>query len=88
MTDQQTKPSTFDHVAASRFVTRARDAFVASGATVGPHFTFDDFSRVAAFRADNGRVRFEVVERDGDFAEFTFQGAARHFAAKRAAAFA
>ena len=88
MTDQHTKPSTFDHVAASRFVTSVRDAFVASGANVGPTFTGIDGSTATAFRADNDRVRFEVVETNGDFAEFTFQGAARHFAAKRAAAFA
>ena len=52
---------------AADFVTKARDAFVASGEDVGPHFTFNDFSRVAAFRADSGRVRFEVVEVDGHF---------------------
>ena len=69
---------------AADFVTRARDAFVASGDAVGPHHSFSDFSRVAAFRADSGRVRFEVVEPDGHFEDFNFHGAARHFAAKRA----
>ena len=77
-------PTSFDHARAADFVTQARDAFIASGADVGPHFTFDDFSRVAAFRADSGRVRFEVVEVDGHFEDFNFHGAARHFAAKRA----
>ena len=82
MTDQRT-PSTSDHVAASRFVAQARDSFVASGSDVGPHHTFADGSRVAAFRSDSGRVRFEVVEVSGAFADFNFHGAARHFAAKR-----
>ena len=85
----QDQPTSFDFQRANQFVAAARDAFVASGESVGPtvQVAFDR-SSVTAFRAENGRVRFEVVQHGGNFFECSFQGAARHFAASRARFFA
>jgi hypothetical protein len=79
--------TSFDFRIAARILEQTRDALVSSGADVGPHISTRDGGRVAAFRHESGRIRFEIIEANGHFAEFTFAGATRNIAAKIAATF-
>ena len=73
--------SSFDFTRAARILERARDGLVSSGADVGPHVATRDGGLVGAFRHESGRIRFEIIEADGHFAEFTFHGATQKIAA-------
>lgn len=60
-------------VTAARTLESARDALVTSGTDVGPFvavpYTRD---RVAAYRTDAGRIRYELVHADGSYVQHTF----------------